>query len=145
MKAAPFRLLGVSLGGLVAQHIAAPGGGLVDWVGFIDTVACYPDELRRMWRDRSAAVLEAGPGHYVEATLNTWFTDAFRGSLRGTIAADHVRTSLTAMKPSAYRTACQVLEQAHETRRLSSIGVPTLVVYGEQDAVAFHDAVHTFE
>jgi len=138
-------VVGVSLGGLVAQHVAARYSGLVDWAAFVDTVPVYPGPMRQMWRERAAAVAQGAPVGYLDPTLTTWFSDAFCATPRGREATDHVRAALTATRPSAYRTACEVLERADETSRLGDVDVPVLVVCGDQDGAAFQDAMRTFE
>ena len=45
-------VVGISMGGLVAQHFAATHADKVDRLVLADTTARYTDELRRMWAER---------------------------------------------------------------------------------------------
>ena len=47
-------VVGVSLGGLVAQRLAADAPDLVRRLVVVDAVAVYPEPMREMWRDRAA-------------------------------------------------------------------------------------------
>lgn len=137
--------VGVSLGGLVVQQIAATEPGLLDWIALVDTVPVYPDGMREMWRTRAADVPYAGALAYLEPTLQTWFSDTYLQSPAGEEAAAHVRTSLETIDPAGYRGACEVLERADLTDLLGQIGMPTLVLCGHSEGAAFTGAVATFE
>jgi 3-oxoadipate enol-lactonase len=131
----PAHVVGVSLGGLVAQALAARQPELVDHLVVVDAVAAYPAAMRDMWGDRASLVREHGIEPVVEPTLELWFTS---GALeRDDSAVRAVRRLLLDADPEGYARACEVLESADTTHLLRSITAPTLVVCGEDDAPAF--------
>jgi 3-oxoadipate enol-lactonase len=131
----PAHVVGVSLGGLVAQVLAAREPGLVDRLVVVDAVAVYPPAMRDMWRERAALVREKGIEPVVVPTLELWFTAA--ALERDDAAVRTVRRLLLDADPEGYARACEVLETADTTHLLERITAPTLVVCGEDDAPAF--------
>jgi 3-oxoadipate enol-lactonase len=128
-------VVGVSLGGLVAQQMAADAPGLVRRLVVVDAVAVYPQALRDMWRDRAARAPVEGLEPFVDPTLGLWFT-ADTVAEDGPVV-DAVRRAFLAGDPRGYALACQALEQADVTGVLDRITAPTLVVCGEDDAPPF--------
>jgi 3-oxoadipate enol-lactonase len=131
----PVHVVGVSLGGLVAQVLAAEQPELVDRLVIVDAVPIYPEQMRQMWRDRAAAVRAEGMTAVLEPTLALWFTQAARE--RRSPEAEQVRLLLEAADPEGYARSCEVLETADTTELLADIAAPTLVVCGSEDAPAF--------
>lgn len=137
-----FDLIGASLGGLVAQALAAESGGRVRRLVLVDTVDTYPDAMRAMWRQRSALARDEGMTALVDPTLEVWFTDAFVNE-GGPVVRQTVET-LTSMSSEGYARACELLERADTSHQLDDIECPTLVVCGDQDGEAFREAAEMF-
>jgi 3-oxoadipate enol-lactonase len=131
----PAHVVGVSLGGLVAQVLAARHPDLVDHLVVVDAVDRYPPAMRTMWQDRAELVRRQGMAPVVDATLELWFTGPARET--GGDVVDGVRRLLEATDPEGYARACEVLATADTGPLLPSITAPTLLVCGEQDAPAF--------
>jgi 3-oxoadipate enol-lactonase len=128
-------VVGVSLGGLVAQRLAADAPDLVRRLVVVDAVAVYPEALREMWRERAARAPVEGLEPFLDPTLGLWFTaDLLAG---GSPVVDQVRRDFLAGNADGYALACQALEQADVTGVLDRITAPTLVVCGEDDAPPF--------
>jgi 3-oxoadipate enol-lactonase len=128
-------VVGVSLGGLVAQRLAADAPDLVRRLVVVDAVAVYPEPLREMWRDRSARAPVEGLAPFLEPTLGLWFTaDLLAG---GGPVVERFRRDFLAGDPRGYALACRALEQADVTDALDRITAPTLLVCGEDDAPPF--------
>jgi 3-oxoadipate enol-lactonase len=128
-------VVGVSLGGLVAQQLAADAPDLVRRLVVVDAVAVYPEALREMWRDRAARAPVEGLEPFLDPTLGLWFT-ADRLAKGGPVV-ESVRRGFLAGDPRGYALACLALEQADVTGVLHRITAPTLVVCGEDDAPPF--------
>jgi 3-oxoadipate enol-lactonase len=128
-------VVGVSLGGLVAQRLAADAPDLVRRLVVVDAVAVYPEPLREMWRDRAARAPGEGMAPFVDPTLGLWFTADLLAE--GGAVVESVRRRLLAADPVGYALACRALEQADVTGALDRITAPTLVVCGEDDAPPF--------
>jgi 3-oxoadipate enol-lactonase len=131
----PVHVVGVSLGGLVAQVIASAHPELVARLVIVDAVPVYPEQMRQMWRDRATAVRADGMSAVLDPTLALWFTQAARE--RSTPEVARARDLLAVADPEGYARSCEVLETADTTDRLPSIVAPTLVVCGTEDAPAF--------
>jgi 3-oxoadipate enol-lactonase len=128
-------VVGVSLGGLVAQRLAADAPELVGRLVIVDAVPVYPEPLREMWRDRAGRAPAEGMAPFVDPTLALWFTaDLMAG---GGEVVESVRRALLDADPRGYALACRALEQADVTGALDRITATTLVVCGEDDAPPF--------
>lgn len=135
-------LVGMSLGGLVAQELAARRSGLVDRLVLADAVAVYPDTMRAMWRDRAALVRAEGLSAVVEPTEALWFTEQFRRDQPARVAT--VRSSFLAGDPEQYARSCALLADVDTTSAVRDIEATTLVLCGEDDAPPFRMAVDWF-
>ena len=128
-------VVGVSLGGLVAQRLAACHPELVRRLVVVDAVAVYPPALKQQWRDRAAATPTQGLAPLVEPTLSLWFT-ADRLAAGGEVV-ERVRRTFLAGDPQGYASACTALEEVDLAGVVGRISAPTLVVCGEDDAPPF--------
>ena len=128
-------VVGVSLGGLVAQRLAADAPELVGRLVVVDAVDVYPEALRDMWRDRAARAPDEGVEPFLEPTLALWFTA--RGLAEGGPVVEQVRDGFLAADPRGYGLACRALELADVTGVVDRISAPTLLVCGEDDAPPF--------
>ncbi|MGY1602924.1 alpha/beta fold hydrolase [Geodermatophilus sp. SYSU D00815] len=128
-------VVGVSLGGLVAQRLAADAPELVRRLVVVDAVAVYPEPMRAMWRERAARAADEGMAPFVDPTLALWFTADLLA--RGGDVVESARRRLETADPRGYALACRALAQADVTGVLDRITAPTLLVCGEDDAPPF--------
>ena len=70
-------VIGISLGGLIAQHFAATYPAVVDHLVLCDTTPRYTDEARANWVVRAAAARQNGPASLLPAIERIWFTAGF--------------------------------------------------------------------
>lgn len=127
-------VVGVSLGGLVAQDLAARHPGLVRRLVLVDTVATYPEQMRALWRERAEIARTRGLAELADPMARMWFTDP---SLAPAVA---VRDLFLASDAEGYARACEALEHADTTATASTITAPTLVLCGSSDLPPFTDA-----
>jgi 3-oxoadipate enol-lactonase len=71
-------VMGISLGGLVAQHFAATQPSMVDKLVLLDTTPRYTDEARANWAVRAAAARRDGPASLLPMILKIWFARRLR-------------------------------------------------------------------
>jgi 3-oxoadipate enol-lactonase len=126
---------GISLGGLIAQHLAATRPELVDRLILIDTTPRYTDELRHMWNARAATARAAGVAPMISALLAIWFSaDALA---RDDAGVRYVRETLARCPGEGYALACEALKAADLRALAPSIAARTLVVCGDDDIPSF--------
>jgi 3-oxoadipate enol-lactonase len=128
-------VVGVSLGGLVAQRLAADAPDLVRRLVVVDAVVVYPEPMREMWRDRAARAPVEGMAPFLDPTLSLWFT-ADRLAEGGPVV-ESARHSFLSGDGLGYGLACGALAEADLTGVIDRITAPTLVVCGEDDAPPF--------
>ncbi|HTW16659.1 MAG TPA: alpha/beta hydrolase [Nocardioides sp.] len=130
----PAALVGVSLGGLVAQHLAAAHPALVSHLVLADTLVSYPAPMREMWAQRAADVRAHGTESILGATLATWYgADAAPPAELEQVC----RQQVLATGPATYARACLALRDADTSTLLDRIQAPTLVLCGDRDAPPF--------
>ena len=134
----PAHIVGMSLGGLVAQYLGAVHPDLVASVVLADTVPVYPDPMQQMWRDRARTAREGALASLVEPMVDMWFTAA--SSQRNDPQVEQARRTFAATDPEGYARTCDVLADVDLRDGMSALAVPVVVVCGDDDAPAFRDA-----
>jgi 3-oxoadipate enol-lactonase len=133
----PVSLVGVSIGGLVAQRVAARHPELVDRIVLADTVAVYPDGMRTNLGARGQLVLTDGLTAVLDGTYAMWYTQDLID--RNDPLIELTRSMILAGSPQGYSDACRALVEVDFTGEASAITAPTLVVCGRDDLPAFQE------
>jgi 3-oxoadipate enol-lactonase/4-carboxymuconolactone decarboxylase len=133
---------GVSIGGMIAQAIAARAPARVTSLILCDTALAIPPP--EMWRTRAATVRAEGIAAIADATLARWVSPAYLASPTGR----GLRATLLRTSPEGYAAAADALAIADLTRTTSALRLPALVIVGERDpstplasAEALRDAI----
>lgn len=134
----PAHLVGMSLGGLVAQHLAAVHPDLVASAVLADTVAVYPEPMRQMWHDRARTAREGALDSLVEPMVEMWFTAELAKDDDDRVA--QARRTFAATDPEGYARTCEVLADADLRDGVAAVTVPVVVACGVDDAPPFRDA-----
>lgn len=124
-------LIGMSLGGSVAQAVTIRHPEPIAGLGLIDTTAWYGDDAPAAWADRARQAREKGLSSLAGFQLERWFTDEFRES-----APELCATLLDIFRRNdidAYAKSCSALGAMDLRARLHEISVPTAIVVGELD------------
>jgi 3-oxoadipate enol-lactonase len=121
--------IGLSLGGMVAQRIAAQHPDRVDRIALLCTAAHYSD--RQSWVDRAATVRAGGVDAIADVTLERWLTASYRDEHPEEVT--RLRTMLVGVDREGYAGCCEAIADMDLRDGLSSIEAPTLVIAGAED------------
>ncbi|MER6976970.1 alpha/beta fold hydrolase [Streptomyces carpinensis] len=123
-------VIGMSLGGLIAQAVTLRHPERVRRAGFICAVAGRTPEQRQAVLARLRTVEEGGP-MLVADSGTRWYTDRFRADHPEVVEA-HMKRFLS-NDPAAYAAAFRVLATTDLLDELHAIAVPTLIMTGALD------------
>ena len=122
-------LVGLSIGGLIAQRFAVRAPGRLAALVLCDTAAKIGNTEN--WNARIAAVRSGGLGSIADAVLETWFTPAYRvGSPQ---ALQGWRNMLSRQPAPGYIASCAAIRDCDLSADAGKITAPALVVCGEHD------------
>jgi 3-oxoadipate enol-lactonase len=122
-------LVGLSVGGLIAQDIAIRHAGRLERLVLLDTAAKIGGP--ELWSGRIEAVGRAGLASISDAVIGRWFTEGFA---RERSAERQGWLNMLERTPAqGYAGTCAAIRDADFTAELGSIGVPTLVAVGDAD------------
>jgi len=127
-------VVGMSLGGAVALALALDRPERVTKLALIVTVCGRTPEEKARARDRIDFLQRNGTGAMAEANRERWFTDEFRQQHPDVV--ERRVAQVRACDPQSYLHAFTVFATADFIDRLGEIGIPALIVTGEQDVAA---------
>ena len=122
-------IVGLSIGGLVAQRLALDAPGRVAALVLACTAARIGDPAR--YAARIDAVRAGGIEAIADAQLERWFSAGF--AAREPAAVAGVRRMLVGQDVAGYLAGCAALAGADLTDELGGIGAPTLCLAGAED------------
>ena len=122
-------VVGLSLGGAVAQEIALQASSRVRTLTLISTSSRFGDQAT--WTERAAKVRAQGLEPLVDALPGRWLTD--ETCAKRPHVLDEVRQMFLDTPVEGYASSCEALARWDRTAELSDIEAPTLVVTGAQD------------
>ena len=133
-----FHLMGISLGGSVAQHFAGTYPEMVDRLVLADCTPRYDDDSRANWPVRAAAARKEGVKSLIPFLMTVFFTPE-------SIAEDgpnvrHVREVFEACDGEAYALACETLAMLDAREQAKRITAKTLILLGSNERQSFKDA-----
>lgn len=131
-------LIGLSLGGMVAQEFALTYPEQTDRLVLCGTMPKTTAADREVFLAR-AATARADMTALVESTLSRWLTADFRRSHPEAI--EQIQEVLEACDPVAYASACEAIARFDVSDRLAKLHAPTLIVTGNTDKGAPLDAL----
>lgn len=123
--------VGISMGGMVGQHLALLAPERVAGLVIADSAAGFDATGRAAWDDRIAQVRRDGLAPLVDMMMGRWFTDAFRRRHPEIVAT--IAEGLARSPVEGYVAACAAIRDHDFAGRLAKIACPTLVVCGEHD------------
>ena len=127
-------MVGLSLGGMVAQAFALNHAERLTSLVLAHTSAHTAAPVREMWTQRTAQVREFGVAAQVDPTLARWFTRSFLE--RAPLTTRWVAEQICATSIEGYAAAAEAIRDLNHLERLREIRAPTLVVAGADDTAA---------
>jgi len=124
-----FSVAGVSIGGLVAQHLADNVPGILNSVILVDTYLAPAS--KEFWVSLAKNIRIEGLNPYVEEIFNRWVTARFREMP----AAIGMKQMLYRTSPEGYAGCADALGKINPDKKCIT-GLPVLVIVGEEDVVA---------
>lgn len=123
-----FKVAGVSLGGAVAQYLAATSDR-VESAALMCTSPKFgePDA----WFERAAAARTAGMASIADGSTPKWLSPGFIEAKPAT--SRHYRNMIAATDNEGYASCCDALAGWDFSERLGEITVPVLTIAGEDD------------
>jgi 3-oxoadipate enol-lactonase len=132
LPVARLHLVGLSIGGIVAQAIAVTHPARLTSLMLCDTACATPDAWREVWPARMKIVREAGSVEpLANSTIERWFTEAFRAGHPQRWSA--IRATIAGTSPRGYLGAAAALLDFDFSGKLPSLALPALVVCGSDD------------
>jgi len=126
------RYVGLSIGGMIGQHLALKEPKRFEKMVLADTGHAQTLETLKQWEERIRIALAQGMKPLVAGTMERWFTPAFRDKPEAKRIAE-----LIAATPVAGYVGCgQAIMKLNTTARLKDIKLPVLAITGEADAAA---------
>src|SRR5262252_9299222 len=124
--------IGLSIGGMIGQAFAIEHAAKVISAMWCDTLPASPAGAAAMWNERMNTVRRANSLEpLADATMERWFTDAFKGIRLG--RWKQIRDTIAATTPAGYLGCSAAIMNFDFTGRLPSLRVPALVVCGADD------------
>lgn len=130
----PAHVVGLSVGGMIAQFSALRRPDLIRSLSLVATWCSFPDEIRAALRERARVARTEGMARIAELSNQRWFTAEFRAR-RPDILIRTTR-SLLQQVPEFHAGMWEMISDLELAARLPAISRPTLVVAGTLDVNA---------
>lgn len=131
----PVMFVGLSIGGLIGQSLAARHPDLLAGLVISNSAAKIGDP--QMWRDRIAAIRQNGLASIAAPTMERWFAPAFRAE-----GKDAPWSRMLARQPTeGYIACCEAIAAADLRDSTAGLRLPVQVIAGGHDGATPPDLV----
>jgi 3-oxoadipate enol-lactonase len=124
-------VLGLSMGGMIAQQLALDHPQRVSALIIAASTARNSSAARQAWDERIALARSEGMQALVEPLLQRWFTPAFREQQPQT--PKRLGQWIAAMDINSFAACSAIVRDVDTLDRLRDLRVPTLVLAGAED------------
>jgi 3-oxoadipate enol-lactonase len=125
-------VVGLSIGGMVAQKLAANHADKVDSLTVVGAPAFVPEDARPGFEERAASVRDHGTASIVDATLERWLTPDFRKAHPEVV--ELIGETIASTPTEGFARAAQAISRFDVRDKLPAIDKRTLVVAGQHDS-----------
>lgn len=125
----PATIVGLSVGGMIAQGLALARPDLVAGLVLCDTGMTIADDAT--WAGRIEAVAAGGMEAVADATMERWFTPAYREAEPAMMAL--WRAMFVRQPAAGYAGTCEAIRRADFRASAPAIAAPTLCLVGDDD------------
>ena len=122
-------LIGLSVGGMIAQLIASKKPEIIDKLILCDTR--YKIGNAQIWNDRIAVVKEKGLAAIADSVMQRWFSEKF--IKEEAVKVSGYKNMLERTLPLGYVKTCEAIRDADLTAIAKQIKIPTLCIVGYED------------
>lgn len=122
-------IVGLSIGGLIAQAIAARVPQRVQAIVLMDTASKIG--TADIWAERIAALETGGLEGMADTVMTRWFSDAFRAERAAELAV--WRNMLVRTTAAGYGACCGAIRDADYRAQAANIACPVLSIGGSED------------
>ncbi len=123
--------VGLSMGGMTAQALAARRPDLLRSVVIANSSAFYPDQSP--WAARVQTVASQGVAAIAPGAVSRWLTPEWVSTFEGEAAARALQDTLEKTDAAGYIASCNAVAAIDFRQSNPRIAVPTLVIGGLQD------------
>ena len=127
--------VGLSMGGMVAQALAASQPQLLKSLVIANAANHYDEAARALWQVRISTVRAQGVAAIADGAMQRWFTPEFRADAAGGGAARVavLRGQLEKTDAAAYAASCEAVANMDFRASNAAIDCPALVIAGTRD------------
>ena len=122
-------IIGLSIGGMIAQLITHKTSSLVERLVLCDTR--FKIGTRQFWDERIAGVKNGGLSSISSSVMQRWFSEDFRNHEPYRVAG--YRNMLERTPATGYIRACEAIRDADLTDIAKQIRIPALCIVGAED------------
>lgn len=122
-------LVGISIGGMIAQQLALNRPDIVRAAVLSNTAAKIGDA--EMWQARIDAIHSGGLDAIADGVMEKWFSEDFHLSRKAEL--ERWRSILCSTSVEGYIACCVALSLADLRRDVKNLEIPTLLIAGSED------------
>ena len=123
--------VGLSMGGMIGQLLAAKHSNKLHSVTLCATACQMPNETLQVWDERIQLVKKHGMNSISDGTLQRWFTESYLANIKAEV--ERVQHLIETTPSTGYAACAQAIKKLDQLQDLARISAPTLILVGADD------------